>query len=200
MVPASTRRLEVSASTSMPKASASIINGSVCNSRTLRASFAISIVRRTLPSAGSTTWAAEAGLQIPVYRSVDERPETAWGLVLGLRGANAREVVEGVRSKLEELKPALPDGVEVAVFYDRGRLVDRAVATVNRALLEAIVLVLVLLSFLTLRRGDGHWSGAGMRLPLAAMIATPVESRPPRLGWVWESGWLLRWCSRSPAG
>ena len=75
----------------------------------------------------------------------DGSGEAVQGLVLGLRGANAREVVQGVRSKLEELKPALPDGVEIVVFYDRGRLVDRAVATVNRALLEAIGLVLVLL-------------------------------------------------------
>jgi cobalt-zinc-cadmium resistance protein CzcA len=75
----------------------------------------------------------------------DGSGEAVQGLVLGLRGANAREVVQGVRSKLEELRPALPDGVEIAVFYDRGRLVDRAVATVNRALLEAIGLVLVLL-------------------------------------------------------
>ena len=71
--------------------------------------------------------------------------EVVEGLVLGLRGANAREVVQGVRSKLEELALSLPDGVETRVFYDRGTLVDRAVGTVSKALAEAIVLVFILL-------------------------------------------------------
>jgi cobalt-zinc-cadmium resistance protein CzcA len=71
--------------------------------------------------------------------------EAVEGLVLGLRGANARQVVDGVRAKLAELAPALPPGVKTEVFYDRGTLVQRAVGTVSRALLEAIVLVVVLL-------------------------------------------------------
>ena len=71
--------------------------------------------------------------------------EAVEGLVLGLRGANAREVVEGVRAKLEEIAPTLPKGVTTHVFYDRGNLVERAVNTVNKALLEAVVLVIILL-------------------------------------------------------
>ncbi len=71
--------------------------------------------------------------------------EVVEGLVLGLRGANAREVVEGVRAKLAEIAPTLPKGVTTNVFYDRGHLVDRAVNTVNKALIEAVVLVLILL-------------------------------------------------------
>lgn len=71
--------------------------------------------------------------------------EAVEGLVLGLRGANARQVVEGVRAKLAEIKPSLPGDVKIEVFYDRGNLVDRAVHTVNKALMEAVVLVLILL-------------------------------------------------------
>lgn len=71
--------------------------------------------------------------------------EAVEGLVLGLRGANAREVVEGVRAKLAEIAPTLPKGVTTHVFYDRGNLVERAVNTVNKALLEAVVLVIILL-------------------------------------------------------
>jgi len=73
------------------------------------------------------------------------RGEAVEGLVLGLRGANARKVVDGVRSKLKDLLPGLPDGVEINVFYDRGQLVDKAVGTVTRALIEASVLVVILL-------------------------------------------------------
>ncbi|WP_348759912.1 efflux RND transporter permease subunit [Candidatus Methylocalor cossyra] len=71
--------------------------------------------------------------------------EAVEGLVLGLRGANARQVVAGVRNKLEELRPALPKGVSVNVFYDRGALVGKAIHTIVRALVEATVLVLILL-------------------------------------------------------
>ena len=71
--------------------------------------------------------------------------EVVEGLVLGLRGANARDVVAGVRAKLATLQSGLPEGVEIRVFYDRGNLVERAVNTVTKALAEATVLVLVLL-------------------------------------------------------
>ena len=53
-------------------------------------------------------------------------------------------LVDDVNAKLAELTPGLPEGVEVKVFYDRGRLVERAVGTVSKALIEAIVLVLAL--------------------------------------------------------
>ena len=75
----------------------------------------------------------------------DGRGEAVEGLVLGLAGANARDVVDGVTAKLEELKPTLPKGVTIKVFYNRAALVNKAVGTVSRALLEATVIVLVLL-------------------------------------------------------
>ncbi|NOT64820.1 MAG: efflux RND transporter permease subunit [Methylotenera sp.] len=71
--------------------------------------------------------------------------EAVEGLVLGLRGANAQQVVEGVKAKLAEISPSLPKGVTTNVFYNRGSLVERAVHTVTKALEEAVVLVLILL-------------------------------------------------------
>ena len=71
--------------------------------------------------------------------------EAVEGLVLGLRGANAQQVVDGVKAKLAEIAPSLPKGVTTNVFYDRGSLVERAVHTVTKALEEAVVLVLILL-------------------------------------------------------
>jgi cobalt-zinc-cadmium resistance protein CzcA len=97
----------------------------------------------------------------------DGRGEVVEGLVLGLRGANAREVVGGVRAKLAELAPSLPSGVETRVFYDRGNLVESAVGTVSKALTEAIVLVLVLL---VLFLGDLRAAlTVALILPLAAL-------------------------------
>ncbi len=98
----------------------------------------------------------------------DGQQEMVQGLVLGLRGANAREVVDGVRAKLDEIAPALPEGVSVRVFYDRGDLVDKAVGTVSRALAEAIVLVLILL---VLFLGDLRAAlTVALVLPLAALF------------------------------
>lgn len=71
--------------------------------------------------------------------------EAVEGLVLGLRGANARTVVEGVQAKLDEIAATLPKEVRIVTFYDRGALVSRAVHTVSKALYEAIALVAVLL-------------------------------------------------------
>ncbi len=98
----------------------------------------------------------------------DGTHEAAEGLVLGLRGANAQQVVNGVRKKLEEIKPSLPPGVRLDVFYDRGSLVERAVGTVSEALGEAIVLVLVLLMLFL-----GNLRAAvvvAITLPLAALV------------------------------
>jgi cobalt-zinc-cadmium resistance protein CzcA len=75
----------------------------------------------------------------------DGREEAVEGLVLGLRGANASEVVAQVRAKLDELQKTLTAGASIQPFYDRGALVERAVGTVSRALAEAVALVLVLL-------------------------------------------------------
>jgi cobalt-zinc-cadmium resistance protein CzcA len=94
--------------------------------------------------------------------------EAVQGLVLGLAGANAQKVVEGVKAKLAELQPSLPKGVTLDVFYDRASLVDRAVGAVARALLEATVLVLVLLGLFL-----GNVRAAvtvALVLPLAALI------------------------------
>ncbi len=97
----------------------------------------------------------------------DGTSEAVQGLVLGLRGANAREVVDGVKEKLDEIASALPEGVTVNVFYDRGELVQRAVATVSKALAEATVLVVILL---VLFLGDLRASLAvALVLPLAAL-------------------------------
>ena len=94
--------------------------------------------------------------------------EAVEGLVLGLAGANAQQVVEGVRKKLAELQPTLPKGVQIETFYDRASLVTKAVGTVSSALLEATVLVLVLLGLFL-----GNVRAAvtvALVLPLAALI------------------------------
>lgn len=71
--------------------------------------------------------------------------EAVTGIVLSLRGANARETVAGIEEKIAQLTPSLPAGVHLEVFYNRGVLVNKAVDTVIHALGEAIALVVILL-------------------------------------------------------
>jgi len=52
--------------------------------------------------------------------------EVAGGVIVMRQGKNAREVIEGVRTKLAELKASLPPGVEIVTTYDRSGLIDRA--------------------------------------------------------------------------
>ena len=94
--------------------------------------------------------------------------EAVQGLVLGLAGANAQAVVEGVKKKLDELRPTLPKGVRIETFYDRASLVGKAVNTVSTALLEATLIVIVLLGVFL-----GNLRAAltvALVLPLAALI------------------------------
>jgi cobalt-zinc-cadmium resistance protein CzcA len=94
--------------------------------------------------------------------------EAVTGLVLSLRGANARQTIVGIEEKLAEISPGFPKGVEAKVFYNRGNLVDKAVDTVLHALLEAIVLVVILLILFL-----GNLRAAlvvALALPLAALF------------------------------
>ncbi|MDD4854500.1 MAG: efflux RND transporter permease subunit [Sulfuricurvum sp.] len=71
--------------------------------------------------------------------------EATEGLVLTLKGANARETITQIKDRLQKLKQQLPEGVAIVPFYDRSNLIEKAVGTVSKALVEAIVLVIVLL-------------------------------------------------------
>ncbi|MDE1979388.1 MAG: efflux RND transporter permease subunit, partial [Betaproteobacteria bacterium] len=91
--------------------------------------------------------------------------EAVEGIVLGLRGANAQQVIHGVKARLAELEPRLPQGMTIKVFYDRSQLVERAVGTVLEALGEAVVLVIVMLLLFL-----GNWRAAlvvAITLPLS---------------------------------
>jgi cobalt-zinc-cadmium resistance protein CzcA len=94
--------------------------------------------------------------------------EAVTGLVLSLRGANARQTINGIEKKLAQISQGFPKGVEAKVFYNRGNLVDKAVETVLHALLEAIALVVVLLILFL-----GNLRAAlvvALALPLAALF------------------------------
>lgn len=105
----------------------------------------------------------------------DGKGEAVQGLVLSLRGADASAIVASVRERLEELKPSLPQGVRLDVFYDRSDLIASAVGTVSKALFEATVLVVILLiAFL------GNVRAAlvvAVTLPFAALVTFVLMQR-----------------------
>ncbi|MCQ2811374.1 CusA/CzcA family heavy metal efflux RND transporter [Helicobacter pylori] len=95
--------------------------------------------------------------------------ETTEGLVLSLKEANTKEIIAQAYQKLEELKPLLPNGVSINVFYDRSEFTQKAIATVSKTLIEAVVLIIITL-FLFL--GNLRASVAvGVILPLSLSVA-----------------------------
>ncbi len=71
--------------------------------------------------------------------------EVVAGVVLKRLGANTKATIDGIKSRLAAIKTALPDGVTLEPFYDQSSLVDQAVSTVTKALLEAFVLIVIVL-------------------------------------------------------
>ncbi len=95
---------------------------------------------------------------------LDGAGEVAGGIILLRTGGNAREVIAAVKTRLEELKSALPEGVEIVPVYDRSSLIDRAIQNLTHKLIEEfIVVALVCAIFL--------WH---VRSALVAVITLPL--------------------------
>jgi Cu(I)/Ag(I) efflux system membrane protein CusA/SilA len=69
--------------------------------------------------------------------------EVAGGIIVMRQGKNARQVIDGVRAKLDELTKSLPTGVEIVPTYDRSGLIDRAVENLQGKLLEEFIIVAI---------------------------------------------------------
>ena len=74
--------------------------------------------------------------------------ETVLGTAMMLVGENSRSVARAIAARLEEIRPTLPEGVRLETVYDRTTLVDKAIATVEKNLLEGALLVIVVLFLL----------------------------------------------------
>ncbi|MFO0700564.1 MAG: CusA/CzcA family heavy metal efflux RND transporter [Nitrospira sp.] len=97
----------------------------------------------------------------------DGKGEVLEGIAVMLRGGNSREIVSTVKDKVELINRVLPSGVKMVPFLDRIELVTRALDTVERALLEGVaVVILVLYVFLRNLRGA---LVVALTLPLAVL-------------------------------
>ena len=95
---------------------------------------------------------------------LDGKGETVGGIVVMRYGENALNVIDGIKKKLEEIKPSLPEGVRIVPTYDRSELISNAVHTLREKLIEeSIVVALVCIVFL--------WH---VRSALVAIITLPI--------------------------
>ncbi|PIR33670.1 MAG: CusA/CzcA family heavy metal efflux RND transporter, partial [Alphaproteobacteria bacterium CG11_big_fil_rev_8_21_14_0_20_44_7] len=105
---------------------------------------------------------------------LDGEGEVVGGVVVMRSGENALTVIEGVKEKLEELKPGLPEGVEIETVYDRAPLIEGAVDNLTRTLIkEGIVVALISIIFLLHARSA---LVAIITLPLGVLAAFIVMS------------------------
>lgn len=101
--------------------------------------------------------------------TADGEGEIVAGIVMMLKGENSRTVVQAVKERVEVVRKSLPDGVELIPFYDRTELIDRAIYTVEKNLIEGAILVIVVLLLLL-----GNWRGAllvATIIPLSMLFA-----------------------------
>jgi len=95
------------------------------------------------------------------------KDEAVGGIAMMLRGANSRDVVRRVKEKVREINGnnMLPDGIRIVPYYDRSDIVNASVGTVNKALLEGSILVLIILYLLL----------NSIRGSLVVLIALPLS-------------------------
>ena len=91
--------------------------------------------------------------------------EVVAGIVLKRMGANTKATIDGIKSKLPAIQAALPKGVTLQPFYDQSDLVDQAVSTVTKALLEAFVLIFIVLMLFLLN----------VRATILVLISVPIS-------------------------
>ena len=88
------------------------------------------------------------GRELRSGAATQDGKETVLGTAMMLIGANSRTVALDVAEKLESIQASLPEGIFAEPVYDRTRLVDKAIATVSKNLLEGALLVIVVLFLL----------------------------------------------------
>ncbi|WHZ16496.1 MAG: Copper/silver efflux RND transporter, transmembrane protein CusA [Nitrospira sp.] len=100
---------------------------------------------------------------------LDGKGQTVGGIVIMRAGENALAVIERIKTRLEEITPALPNGVHIVPTYDRSDLIHRAIALLREKLLEETVIVsLVAVLFLFHLRSA---LVAILILPVAVLLA-----------------------------
>ena len=100
---------------------------------------------------------------------LDGEGEAVGGIVVVRYGQNVLQVIDRIKAKLAELKPSLPDGVEIVTTYDRSGLIRDSINTLTRTIIEeAIIVCIVVIIFLL---DFGGAARAIVTLPIAVALA-----------------------------
>jgi cobalt-zinc-cadmium resistance protein CzcA len=127
-----------------------------------------------LKSAGGTPTYIRDVAQVKVGEAVrmgasikNGKDECVGGIAMMLRGENSRDVVRRVKEKVAEINGnnMLPDGIKIVPYYDRSDIVSASVGTVNKALVEGSIFVLIVLYLLL----------NSIRGSLVVLIALPLS-------------------------
>ena len=102
----------------------------------------------TIPVKLSDVADVAIGKELRTGAATQDGKEAVLGTAMMLIGENSRTVARDVAQKLEQIKSSLPEGVSAEAVYDRTTLVDKAIATVSKNLLEGALLVIVVLFIL----------------------------------------------------
>jgi len=126
------------------------------------------------------------GKELRTGAATRDGAETVLGTAMMLIGENSRTVAQDVAAKLNDIQASLPEGVIAEAVYDRTALVDKAIATVSKNLMEGALLVVVVL-FLLL----GNFRAAlitaaviplAMLMTITGMVKTGVSANLMSLG------------------
>jgi Cu(I)/Ag(I) efflux system membrane protein CusA/SilA len=95
--------------------------------------------------------------------------ETTGGIVVVRFGQNVLQVIDRIKAKLEEIKPSLPEGVEIVTTYDRSDLINRSIKTLTRTIIEESIIVSIIVIVFLLDFGGA--ARAIVTLPIAVALA-----------------------------
>jgi len=99
----------------------------------------------------------------------DGEGEVVGGIIVMRTGENAQKVIDRVKEKIKEISAGLPPGVEIKASYDRSTLIKEAIATLDRALIEAAIVVSIMVAIFLL-----HWRSIVrilIEIPIAVLIS-----------------------------
>jgi heavy metal efflux system protein len=117
------------------------------------------------------------GSELRTGAATENGREIVLGTVFMLVGENSREVAQRSAKKLKEINATLPEGVTATAVYDRTALVDRAIATVQKNLIEGALLVIVVLFLLLGNLRAALITAAVIPLTMLMTITGMVENK-----------------------
>ncbi|WP_370299574.1 efflux RND transporter permease subunit [Abyssibacter sp.] len=90
--------------------------------------------------------------------------EVVGGIIVMRYGGNAQATIDAVKLRLEQLRSGLPDGVDIVTVYDRSQLIGRAIDTLQRTLVEELVIVALICALFLFH----------LRSALVAVVSLPI--------------------------